>query len=663
MRNVFNQSLSYGTEYGFEVNDNYNNFLNIQGFDFQSNYIPNSKFSSVYQPNRILPFLPTRNGIDTNTIISDDNYGLEYCPYTWAYFHYYEDGFYDRYCGVWTRSYGLGHLTVLSNSFNDVGYGFRSTYLQEEPWVRALHIGLDPNYPISPTTTPTSTPTPTSTFSLASTPTPTPTPSRTLQILEEKIVIDDFSVPQVVDITLESDVSSESVSSESFQIGSMLGGERDMLLTVSSGFAGRSFSSGVFIIPEGYFFGEWAITNPSGGVSSSLNQYDGLDDSTSVNINGLNLNLFLLGVTHIKLYVISSTFSNSAQINFYDTDGSVCSVDILIGITSRSYYYEEIKQLIPISSLIGSCDLSKVGAIEISVDASDATDIIIKKISLDGPLSSPSVTSTNFPFPSISPSFTRTAQPTNSPSPTPSTTTSSSSSKTPTRTSTPTNTQTSTVSLSPGSLFTPSQTRTPSGSITPSTTTSASVSDTPTTQITSSATITSFPSKSQTPLQEIPVETKTSTPSPTTSPSITIEKSPGNLIGSETGSNDNFDVCSRIESQSEIITSRTRQTILLTKDNEVVGYLNIPSESLDSPVFVQTCSDTTNDISQSNDNFFNNQDLGTVVVDITIQDTFGNLITQFDVPIEICLLEDQLFVCIRNLTIIITLLIFFFLRI
>ena len=72
--------------------------------------------------------------------------------------------------------------------------------------------------------------------------------------------------------------------------------------------------------------------------------------------------------------------------------------------------------------------------------------------------------------------------------------------------------------------------------------------------------------------------------------------------------------------------------------------MNIPSESFDSPVFVQTCSDTKNDISQSNSNFLNNQDLGNVIVDITMQDTFGNLITQFDVPIEICLIEDQIFV-------------------
>ena len=387
-----------------------------------------------------------------------------------------------------------------------------------------------------------------------------------------------------------------------------------------------------------YYDGEWYIYNPGG--STSINQYDGADESIGVNFNGLNLNFFLLEVTHIAIYGLSSVIAADAQVNLYDINGITCTTDVRIETNTRGEYpLDEIKQLIPISSFIGTCDTANIGAIEIIFDTFSKVNIYMKRISLYGPLAKNSPT----PSPTASSSGTIIlASTSRSPFSTPPATTSPSASRTPTRTSTPTNTQTSTVSLSPGSLFTSSQTRTPSGSMTPSTTKSASVSDTPTTQITRSSTITSIPSKSQTPLQSVLKETKSSTPTPTTSPSITIEISPGSLIGSD----GNFDICSLIQSQSEIISSRTKHTILLTKDNEVVGYLNIPSESFDSPVFVQTCSDTKNDISQSNNNNFLNQDLGNVIVDITMQDTFGNLITQFDVPIEICLIEDQIFVCI-----------------
>ena len=161
---VFQEYIQYGSNLLNFINDD---FLNVQGFDFASNYA-NSKFSSVYQPNRILPYLASisDNIIDPTTVIRDRFYEFNYCPYTWPYFKYFNDGAIDYYCSVWSKSYGLVHISILSNSFRDVGTGFKSTYLQEEPWVRVLHIALDPNYGTgsstrSPVVSPSASPTPT----------------------------------------------------------------------------------------------------------------------------------------------------------------------------------------------------------------------------------------------------------------------------------------------------------------------------------------------------------------------------------------------------------------------------------------------------------------------------------------------------------------------
>ena len=765
LKNIFYQPIFYGLgEINIDLSryDNPKNLLNLQGYDFQSNLATNTKFALAYEPNRILPFLPSTFGAEY-TIISDPENGLQYCPYTWTYFKYFEYGYYyDNYCAVWSKSYGDGHITILSNTFQDVGAGFRSTYLQEEPWVRVLHIGLDPSLSLptltlsatptpsmsptppsespsttpsnSPTVTPSNTPfvtpsntptnTPSSSLSIApsntptitpsisptgtqsntptntqsntpsitptpsATPTttlftetstpsvfpsksssvPTQTPSPTLQVLEEKVVIDDFSISQEVSIlSYYSDGDYQfKYTTEIGPTSSIIGGERDMSIIVFPSNEGELYRSNVGSSPLPFF--GWTIETPSSAISTFTNQYDGSDDSFSLDITGLNIDLS--DKTHLTLYTYGSIDSSVVNMYayLYDNEGGFCST--FIPIIASADFYSDTKISIPFAGFTGSCG-PVIGAIELLVEIEGLATVFVGRVSLDGPPTPPTPSSTNSPSPTTSKTFimpssapTQTASPTNSPSPTSSrspsetssqtnsksplhtasTTTSISSSKTPSSTSTPTNTQTSTVSLSAGSLFTPSQTRTPSGSITPSATASTTQSGTPATQVTNSATVTSLPSKSQTPAQTVQVESKSPTPSHSSSPTITIE-SPFNP-GSGGDQND-FDVCERTETKSEIIFTISKQTILLTKNNEVVGYLTIPVETFDSPIFVQTCADTTTDVIINNDNLTNDKgELGTIVVDITMQDTFGNLITQFDVPIEICLLQTEIFVSI-----------------
>ena len=222
---------------------------------------------------------------------------------------------------------------------------------------------------------------------ISPTPTPTPSPSFSLQ-LEEKYVIDDFSVIQECVVTLQSDLTTQDPNEvqTTFATGTtsaLIGGERDMEMRVFEGFQARRFSSEVFEISGGYFLGEWAIANPKSASSLATNQYDGVDDSFDINFNGLNVNLN--DATHLKISVVSD-ISATYVVNFFDTNGNACTGSITVLSSTGSYSYDETKTYLALNSLVGNCNRANIGAIEISLQADDAIDSVIRKITLDGPL-------------------------------------------------------------------------------------------------------------------------------------------------------------------------------------------------------------------------------------------------------------------------------------
>merc|ERR1711874_719074 len=93
----------------------------------------------------------------------------------------------------------------------------------------------------------------------------------------------------------------------------LLGCERDMSLTIFIGLRGRTFSSDIFTTPATYYFdGEWAVSNPKNSESEFILQYDGRDNTFSLDTNGLgNVDLTDNGlVTRIRLsaFTLATSF-------------------------------------------------------------------------------------------------------------------------------------------------------------------------------------------------------------------------------------------------------------------------------------------------------------------------------------------------------------------
>ena len=246
------------------------------------------------------------------------------------------------------------------------------------------------------------------------------------QQLEEKFIIDDFSVTQQCIVTLPGDLlgnqpNEVQTTTASGPSNSIIGGERNMEMRVFTGFQGRRFASEVFTINDGYFLGEWAVENPKTSSSLATNQYDGADGSFAVNFNGLGLNLN--EITQLVIYVVSD-IDTSYTVDFYDTNGLTCSGDIDVPGRLGGFYdysYDEIKDTLLVSQLSGSCNKANIGAIEVSIQSSDAIDAIVRRISLEGPVPvsptptpTPTGTGTRPPTNSNTPTGTRTPTPTRS---------------------------------------------------------------------------------------------------------------------------------------------------------------------------------------------------------------------------------------------------------
>ena len=86
------------------------------GFNLISNRVYNSPFESDYQRPYLLSF-PSSGAIIPNAIREFDydtnQYINEYCPYVFGFTST------NTYCGVWSRDYGTGRISVLSNNFKD----------------------------------------------------------------------------------------------------------------------------------------------------------------------------------------------------------------------------------------------------------------------------------------------------------------------------------------------------------------------------------------------------------------------------------------------------------------------------------------------------------------------------------------------------------------
>lgn len=317
--------------------------------------------------------------------------------------------------------------------------------------------------------------------------------------LVERYVIDDFTNganSQSVSIELEAYLSPNYmpiISSDTSDFGSgctgILGCERDMIIDVAYGLQGTQLDS------EIESPGNWHVSASSESNTIYTLQYDGRDnDAENPDSNGLNNFDFTDNgyAKFIKFSGISDTLT-ALEIKAYSPNGDYCTSNTDIFQQSYSYTYNDTVSYIPLLGLIGNCDKTNIGYIELSIQVYESTDIFINKISVIGdpdpsptPTPTPtisgsiSVTPTNTPTPTITPSVS----PSISKSSTSSLTIAASQSDTPTASTT--KTAIATVTISPSMSSSPTSSLTPGASASSSASVTNSISVTPTVSVTRS---------------------------------------------------------------------------------------------------------------------------------------------------------------------------------
>jgi len=193
----------------------------------------------------------------------------------------------------------------------------------------------------------------------------------------------------------------------------LLGGERDLQLTAEEGPAGRILTSGVSA-------GEWNVAAPNSARGFAVMQWDGKDNSLTLDNNGLGgLDFTDGGLADRFRAVIETDIDTIYSFTVRSPNGGECNNDVSIPGTQSSAEY-----FIDFSAFSGNCDFTSVGAVEILLEAFDNVDSVFELFATNGfedPSPSPAPQSpSNSPAPSDSPSPS-TIPPSSSPTPSPST--------------------------------------------------------------------------------------------------------------------------------------------------------------------------------------------------------------------------------------------------
>merc|ERR1712232_463744 len=250
----------------------------------------------------------------------------------------------------------------------------------------------------------------------------------------ERIIIDDFSLGHNVN-SVEIQPSTEirdgvdaSVSAEDpFNAGSgcgvILGCIRDMHMTVFASPAGRRFTSEIFAPQSGAIFpGEWAVSNPKGGKSTAILQYDGSAGFTDPPSEVFSVDLTTGRSGAYFFFSVLTDLNINYFIDIYD-DASVCTLTLPVtGIEGArgEYDYSETFFFIDVSDFSGAgCDTTDISAVELELPSFDAVDAIVRRISIYTP-PDPTPTGTPTPTQTRTPAASGTGTPSVTPTRTPS---------------------------------------------------------------------------------------------------------------------------------------------------------------------------------------------------------------------------------------------------
>merc|ERR1712137_1062557 len=192
---------------------------------------------------------------------------------------------------------------------------------------------------------------------------------------QDTLVIDDFTTvtPQII-IQTALDSQYPIVQTRSTVASDVLGGERDLRLTVFSGTDNLVLSSGV---SNGLF----QCATPAGARGQSTVQYDGADGSINLSPSGLGgVNLRNNGGNSFRVSVTSDL---ATRVDFVVYSGSanarcVFNLTLVAGST--------VDTVLQFSQFSSGCDFSSVGAIEIIALMEPNVDVQVSLFSVYGPI-------------------------------------------------------------------------------------------------------------------------------------------------------------------------------------------------------------------------------------------------------------------------------------
>jgi len=233
------------------------------------------------------------------------------------------------------------------------------------------------------------------------------------------LIIDDFAAgPQTIIITIPSTLTANSPPLKQSNIvaptgsNNILGGERDLELVVSAGSKNLILSTQISTEDN-----EFRISTPNGASGFSHIQWDGKDNSLTLAPAGLGaIDFTFAGSANQFKTIIDSDHATTYTITL-TSPGKTCTaeIDVAEGAPQSTH-------LVNFSSFTGGCDFTKIGSVDVQVEALVAVDASLTVFTVIGTPASASpapasvsaiasVSRSNSPPPSPSPGASQSAPP------------------------------------------------------------------------------------------------------------------------------------------------------------------------------------------------------------------------------------------------------------
>lgn len=192
---------------------------------------------------------------------------------------------------------------------------------------------------------------------------------------ETKFLLDPFSPntdPLVV--TIATTTVFPVILSGSTSDSGIIGGERDLQLTAESGPVGRTLSTSVSA-------GQWEVSTPNSGRGFALMQYDGQDANIALNAVGLGGLNFKQNGGDAFLCSIESDIDTIYSFAVTDLNGVTGQADLQItggaGLIEFNLLFSDFDS---------NVDFTKVGSVEVLIEAFDNVDTFVDFIGVTGPI-------------------------------------------------------------------------------------------------------------------------------------------------------------------------------------------------------------------------------------------------------------------------------------